>query len=60
MAIILLDTSVIFDHLNGRYGRTTYLEQLIEQGMSSLAVRLISRKFMPVCGTARRRKLTLS
>ena len=32
MAIILLDTSVIFDHLNGRYGRTTYLEQLIEQG----------------------------
>jgi len=32
MAIILLDTSVIFDHLNGRYGRTIYLEQLIEQG----------------------------
>jgi hypothetical protein len=32
MAIILLDTSVIFDHLNGRYGRTSYLGQLIEQG----------------------------
>lgn len=32
MATILLDTSVIFDHLNGRYGRTVYLEQLIEQG----------------------------
>jgi len=28
MAAILLDTSVIFDHLNGRYGRTAYLEQL--------------------------------
>ena len=32
MGAILLDTSVIFDHLNGRYGRTAYLEQLIEQG----------------------------
>jgi predicted nucleic acid-binding protein len=32
MATILLDTSVIFDHLNGRYGRTQFLEQLIEQG----------------------------
>ena len=32
MATILLDTSVIFDHLNGRYGRTEFLEQLIEQG----------------------------
>ena len=32
MAIILLDTSVIFDHLNGRYGRTGYLQQLVEQG----------------------------
>jgi len=29
---ILLDTSVIFDHLNGRHGRTAYLEQLIERG----------------------------
>jgi hypothetical protein len=26
MATILLDTSVIFDHLNGRYGRTKSLE----------------------------------
>jgi len=32
MAIILLDTSVIFDHLNGRYGRTQFLDQFIEQG----------------------------
>jgi predicted nucleic acid-binding protein len=32
MATILLDTSVIFDHLNGRYGRTEFLDQLIEQG----------------------------
>jgi hypothetical protein len=32
MATILLDTSVIFDHLNGRYGRTAFLDQLIEQG----------------------------
>src|SRR5260370_32302348 len=32
MAIVLLDTSVIFDHLNGRYGRTAFLDQLIEQG----------------------------
>jgi hypothetical protein len=23
---------VIFDHLNGRYGRTEFLEQLIDQG----------------------------
>jgi len=34
MATIFLDTSVIFDHLNGRYGRTAYLEQLVEQGNS--------------------------
>ncbi|HXP86681.1 MAG TPA: type II toxin-antitoxin system VapC family toxin [Bryobacteraceae bacterium] len=32
MAVILLDSSVIFDHLNGRYGRTAFLEQLIQQG----------------------------
>ena len=32
MAPILLDTSVMFDHLNGRYGRTEYLDQLVEQG----------------------------
>ena len=32
MATILLDTSVIFDHLNGRNGRTEYLDDLIEQG----------------------------
>lgn len=32
MGAILTDTSVIFDHLNGRYGRSAYLEQLIEQG----------------------------
>ena len=32
MAIILLDTSVIFDHLNGRFGRTEYLDDLIQQG----------------------------
>ena len=30
MATILLDTSVIFDHLNGRYGRTEFLDQLID------------------------------
>jgi tRNA(fMet)-specific endonuclease VapC len=32
MAVVLLDSSVIFDHLNGRYGRTEFLEQLMEQG----------------------------
>ena len=32
MTTILLDTSVIFDHLNARFGRTAYLAQLIEQG----------------------------
>lgn len=32
MALILLDSSVIFDHLNRRFGRTQFLEQLIEQG----------------------------
>ena len=34
MAAILLDTSVIVDHLNGRYGRTEFLDQLLEQGHS--------------------------
>ncbi len=32
MATILLDTSVILDHLNGRYGRTEFLDELIQQG----------------------------
>ena len=32
MATILLDTSVMFDHLNGRSGRTEHLAQLIDQG----------------------------
>jgi predicted nucleic acid-binding protein len=32
MATILLDTSVIFDHLNGRHGRTQFLNELLEQG----------------------------
>jgi predicted nucleic acid-binding protein len=32
MATILLDTSVIFDHLNGRFGRTEYLNDLLKQG----------------------------
>ena len=32
MATILLDTSVIFDHLNGRFGRTEYLDDLLNQG----------------------------
>jgi predicted nucleic acid-binding protein len=32
MATILLDTSVVFDHLNGRSGRTEYLEGLLKQG----------------------------
>jgi predicted nucleic acid-binding protein len=31
MAIILLDSSVIFDHLNGRFGRTEFLDQLVAQ-----------------------------
>jgi hypothetical protein len=30
MALLLLDSSVIFDHLNGRFGRTEFLERLIE------------------------------
>jgi predicted nucleic acid-binding protein len=32
MATILLDTSVVFDHLNGRYGRSAFLDRLIEEG----------------------------
>ena len=32
MATLLLDSSVIFDHLNGRFGRTGFLDQLLEQG----------------------------
>ena len=32
MALVLLDSSVVFDHLNGRYGRTQFLDQLIQQG----------------------------
>ena len=32
MALILLDSSVIFDHLNGRFGRAQFLERLIDQG----------------------------
>lgn len=32
MSTILLDTSVIFDHLNGRFGRTEYLDDLVQQG----------------------------
>ena len=32
MAILLLDSTVIFDHLNGRNGRTELLDQLIDQG----------------------------
>ena len=32
MAIILLDSSIMFDHLNGRYGRTQFLDQLIQHG----------------------------
>jgi predicted nucleic acid-binding protein len=32
MAVILLDSSIIFDHLNGRYGRTEFLVQLMAQG----------------------------
>ena len=31
MALILLDSSVIFDHLNGRFGRTQFLERLVVQ-----------------------------
>jgi predicted nucleic acid-binding protein len=32
MATVLLDTSVIFDHLNGRHDRTEFLDGLIGQG----------------------------
>ena len=32
MSTILLDTSIIFDHLNGRRQRTEFLERLIDQG----------------------------
>lgn len=34
MATILLDSSVIFDHLNGRFGRTEFLDWLVQQGHS--------------------------
>jgi len=32
MSTILLDTSVIFDHLNGRKNRTEFLERLVDHG----------------------------
>jgi len=32
MATILLDSSVIFDHFNGRRGRTEFLDHLVDQG----------------------------
>lgn len=32
MATVLLDSSVIFDHLNGRKQRSEFLTQLIDQG----------------------------
>ena len=32
MATVPPDSPVMFDHLNGREGRTEYLDQLIEQG----------------------------
>ena len=32
MATILLDTSVIFDHLNARFGRPEHLDDLLKQG----------------------------
>jgi tRNA(fMet)-specific endonuclease VapC len=32
MSLVLLDSSVIIDHLNGRHGRTEFLERLMEQG----------------------------
>src|SRR5438128_510189 len=32
MALILLDSSIIFDHLNGRFARTEFLDDLVEQG----------------------------
>lgn len=32
MALVLPDSSVIVDHLNGRFGRTEFLKQLVERG----------------------------
>jgi predicted nucleic acid-binding protein len=32
MSVILLDSSVIFDHLNERFGRTEFLQTLMDQG----------------------------
>jgi predicted nucleic acid-binding protein len=32
MALILLDSSVIIDHVNGRLGRTEFLRLLLDQG----------------------------
>jgi predicted nucleic acid-binding protein len=32
MATLFLDTTVIFDHLNGRNGRSELLDELLEQG----------------------------
>jgi tRNA(fMet)-specific endonuclease VapC len=32
MATLLLDTSVIFDHLNGRMERTAFLNELLSEG----------------------------
>ena len=32
MAVLLIDSSIVFDHLNGRHGRTEFLDQLIQHG----------------------------
>src|SRR2546426_12609248 len=45
MLTILLDTSVMLDHLNGRSGRTAYLAQLVDEGyLVWVAVRSILLK----------------
>lgn len=49
MAAILLDTSVIINHLDARYGRTAYLDQLLEE-QEAFADVLAHGRERPVAG----------
>jgi len=54
MATILLDSSVIFDHLNGRFGRTEFLASLLSKGTFLPVARLTSPRCMPVSDRTKR------
>jgi predicted nucleic acid-binding protein len=56
MATILLDTSVMLDHLSGRCGRTEHLDHLIEQGHVLACCPVNITGCTPECGRVRRRR----